>query len=116
MSAPDNVWAIMGYPVGADLGGHLMIRWDGTAWSEVPHPADYVTSIAMVSTSEGWAVGGNGTIMYWDGTAWTMQSSPTTETLWSVTLSTPTSGWAVGDGGTILHYAGPVVYLPLMIK
>ena len=61
--------------------------------------------IAMVSASEGWAVGSDGLIVHDLGGAWTQAPSPTDQTLESITMVSPTEGWAVGDQGTILHYA-----------
>jgi len=60
--------------------------------------------IAMVSASEGWAIGSDGLIIHDLGGAWTQVSSPTDQTLESIAMLSPTEGWAVGDQGTILHY------------
>ncbi len=60
----------------------------------------------MVSPTDGWAVGDNGTIIHWDGYAWSTVPSPTTQTLNAVSMVSATDGWAVGDGGTILHWDG----------
>lgn len=61
-------------------------------------------SLALVSASEGWAVGSDGLIVHGQNGTWTQVASPTDQTLWSVGMVSPTEGWAVGDQGTILHY------------
>lgn len=63
-----------------------------------------LNGIAMVSASEGWAIGSDGLIVHDLGGAWTQVSSPTDQTLESIAMVSPTEGWAVGDQGTILHY------------
>ena len=51
-------------------------HWDGTAWRQVPSPANGIlTGVAVVSPSSVWAVGfwtasGDAVIEHWDGTAW----------------------------------------------
>lgn len=64
--------------------------------------------LALVSASEGWAVGTEGLIVHGHAGTWTQVASPTDHTLWSVVMVAPTEGWAVGDQGTILHYKSGV--------
>ena len=63
-------------------------------------------SVAMVSASEGWAVGEAGTILHYTGGSWQSVTSPTTKNLYSVAMVSGSEGWAIGDSGTILHYTG----------
>ncbi|MBU1488130.1 PKD domain-containing protein, partial [bacterium] len=63
-------------------------------------------SVSMVSATDGWAVGGYGTILHYDGTSWSEFSSPTSNYLVSVTMVSATDGWAVGTGSTILRFVG----------
>ncbi|MCJ7424849.1 hypothetical protein MUP01_11385 [Candidatus Bathyarchaeota archaeon] len=60
----------------------------------------------MVSSTNGWAVGDQGTIIRWDGTHWSSASSPTTSWLNSVNMVSSGNGWAVGDSGTIIRWNG----------
>ncbi len=47
-------------------------RFDGTTWSYVSNSNyDEIDAIAMVTPTEGWAVGESGARMHWNGTAWT---------------------------------------------
>ena len=60
--------------------------------------------LALVSATEGWAVGSDGLIVHGQSGAWTPVASPTDQTLRRVVMVSPIEGWAVGDQGTILHY------------
>ena len=59
-----------------------------------------------LSGSEGWIVGGSGTILGWDGTAWNVFTSPTTNDLYDVHCSNVSNCKAVGAGGTVIHWDG----------
>jgi photosystem II stability/assembly factor-like uncharacterized protein len=64
----------------------------------------WLYSVAMVSASEGWAVGVYGTILHYTDDAWQAVSSLTSTQLYSVAMISASEGWAVGENGTILHY------------
>ncbi len=66
----------------------------------------YLYSVFMVSATDGWAVGGSGTIIRYDGTEWSNVTSPTTETLNSMHMVSASDGWAVGIEGTIIRWDG----------
>jgi hypothetical protein len=65
---------------------------------------DKLGSVHMVSATDGWAVGRDGTILHYDGTSWSTASSPTSEHLEAVVMVSATDGWAVGKKGEILRY------------
>ena len=65
-----------------------------------------LSSVAMVSETDGWAVGDLGTILHWDGNAWSKVESPTNFYLNSIAMLSSHDGWAVGSGGTILRWDG----------
>ena len=47
-------------------------------WNKVPIPNDAsVVALDMINSTDGWAVGANGSIINWDGTSWTNIASPT---------------------------------------
>ena len=76
-------------------------------WQVSPSPtSNSLHSVAMVSASDGWAVGGCGTILHYTGSQWAQVNSPTCSDLYSVAMVSASDGWAVGDSGTILHYTG----------
>lgn len=122
-----------GWIVGNDPGGGrpLMLRWDTSCagggptgtWNNctpsttiVPNVGQNLRSVAMVSSTFGWAVGDGGTILFWDGTKWTDMSSPPLVTRWDgvnwnlssaawmrrlngVSMLSYADGWAVGNSG-----------------
>jgi hypothetical protein len=56
----------------------------------VPSPTRAIlTSLAMVSRTDGWAVGWNGAILHWDGIRWSLDPTAIAEgeVLASVSLS-----------------------------
>jgi len=81
-------------------------------WSIVPSPtSNELRSVYMLSSTDGWAVGVDGTILHYDGTSWSIVSAPPgyTKILYSVYMLSSTDGWAVGENAdlrVILHYDG----------
>src|SRR5215469_8642620 len=66
-------------------------------WPESPSPTTQnLHSIAMVSATNGWAVGDYGTILHYTGSQWTQVNSPTFNDLYSVAMVSASEGWAVG--------------------
>jgi photosystem II stability/assembly factor-like uncharacterized protein len=65
-----------------------------------------LNDVALLSATDGWAVGNGGIILHWDGNAWRPATSPTQNTLRAAALVSARDGWAVGDGGTILRWDG----------
>ena len=50
-----------------------IIRWDGISWTNVTSPtAAMLTSLDMINSTDGWAVGYSGIIIRWDGTSWNL--------------------------------------------
>ena len=94
------------------------IHWNGSAWKKVSNPINSLnTSVSMISSVDGWAVGDdNGygytrsTILHWDGYSWWEFSSPTAVGLSSVKMVSANEGWAVG-GGAIIYFQGTVPQL-----
>ncbi len=87
-------------------------------WAVAGSPVDYaLTSVDMVSATEGWAVGywdraGNGdpwgeTILRWNGVEWYEWYSWSDDPpLFSVEMIASGDGWAAGSGGKILRWDG----------
>jgi hypothetical protein len=76
-------------------------------WTQSINTNSYsLYGVSMLSGSDGWAVGAQGTILHYTGGQWQEVSSPTTNTLLSIAMVSATLGWAVGENGTILHYVG----------
>jgi hypothetical protein len=62
---------------GATSFGTVILRWNGTAWKQVPSPSPApsagLSGVAATSASNAWAVGNTGSttlILRWNGTAW----------------------------------------------
>ncbi len=72
-----------------------------------------VTADLRLASTEGWAVGDNGSILRWDGTSWSAVTSNTTENLYGVHCVSASDCWATGGGGTILHWNGSVWSAPV---
>ncbi len=109
----------------------LILHYDGHTWSRVPTDPSLdipVVSVAMLSPSDGWAVGGNG-ILHYSGGAWTLAARIDTGQqhgvgLLGISMVSASEGWAVGfddDYATgehplLLHYTGGAwspVHLPI---
>jgi hypothetical protein len=58
----------------------LILRWDGTSWSEDPQSISLtqaqLNGVAFDSSGQGWAVGAFGTILHFDGTSWSAEQPP----------------------------------------
>jgi hypothetical protein len=85
-------------------------------WAQVTSPTgDILYSIDMITPTDGWVVGFNGTILHWDGASWTLTPSPISADLFSVDMLSATDGWAVGTmyenfsmTSKILHWNGTI--------
>ena len=93
----------------------LILRWNGTAWTQVPSPdpgtSREIADVTAASDGSAWAVGCTGCagadadvdartlILQWNGTAWTQVPSPnpgTNSHLNSVAATPAGTAWAVG--------------------
>ncbi len=139
MLSSGDVWAVGGGtdPTATCVGPicPVILHFTGGSWNTVtPPPGSYIlSSVFMVSPTEGWAVGcsgtpdqcvtmprapgGSGIILHYTVTggvgSWAIFPAPVTPVplppLNSVFMLGPNEGWAVGDsgavpGGTVLHY------------
>jgi hypothetical protein len=106
-TSASNAWA-----VGFTGSKALILRWNGTAWQQVPSPApadSRLSGVAATSASSAWAVGCSGCstsspktlIMVWNGTAWKQVPSPAPagSRLSGVAATSASSAWAAGSTG-----------------
>jgi hypothetical protein len=129
-----DAWAVglsLGDPDGS-TSSTLIVRWDGTSWSQTPSPNPSSTrnelySVSARTATDAWAVGWfvddltgvtKTLILHWDGVSWSEVSSPNPgdqgNTLIGVSVQSATDVWAVGTAyntGThadslILHWDG----------
>ncbi len=129
----NDVWAVGNYKYLTIAGAvrTLTYHWDGTAWSIVPSPnqymddeRNYVNDISALGSNDIWAVGywsNNGSgyadplYLHWDGSIWTMPVSPYTsdsDGLGGVAMISPMDSWAVGyqrHGITFDIYNRPII-------
>jgi photosystem II stability/assembly factor-like uncharacterized protein len=65
-----------------------------------------LNGLFMQSSTTGWIVGDDGTILKKTATGWAEVQSPTHENLYSVVIVEGGAGWAVGACGTIVRFDG----------
>ena len=88
-------------------GNLELLHFSAGSISVVTTPvARSISSLVMVSATDGWAVGAEGAILRYTGGSWSAVTSPTSAYLFELSLVSATDGWAVGEAGTILHYTG----------
>jgi hypothetical protein len=124
----NEVWAVGGHGGSDGIGGPLILRWNGTAWSVVTAPtlpgsgSGGLVDIDALSSSDIWAVGGttpenieHTLTMHWNGSLWSIVSSPNPGSsfneLNSVTAIGAGDVWAVGwsmpyENTLMMHWNG----------
>ncbi len=111
-----NAWAVGSY----DSAGATIIHWDGKHWqrwyqNDPPLPKATLTTIDMISATDGWAAGeppnpaAPALMLHWDGRRWApvRYKSPINVRISSLRLTKvtdpifnfPDFGWAVGVSG-----------------
>jgi len=80
--------------------------FNGKVWELSPNnKSGCISDILFLPDGDGWAVGGNGTILQYKYKQWEKTATALTrENLNDLSFISPTDGWAVGDTGTIIHY------------
>jgi hypothetical protein len=121
LAAGDTLYAVSWLPRGAwavgwrSEGGPLIMRYDGSRWSEVPAPRDaeiaqmypgasqaalLLIGVFARSASDVWAVGRLGNqalVLRWNGSAWRVVPNPgENAVLMDVVASSRDNAWAVG--------------------
>jgi hypothetical protein len=107
---PDGeAWA-----VGSD---NTILHEQGGNWTlvhrDLPDVASVLTQVAMVSPTEGWAVGyssapnqSGGTIWHWSQGKWVQIPYMTRTFLWHISTLPDGEAWTVGNGGILHEYRG----------
>ena len=119
MVSANDGWAVGDYCHFIDIYhqtvNSVIMHWNGSSWNEISSPDSFnerLNSVAMLSATDGWAVGDTGTIRHWNGSVWSLVSSPTYCDLKSVAMVSAEDGWAVGGDNycsqpsVILHWNG----------
>ncbi|UCH85246.1 MAG: T9SS type A sorting domain-containing protein [Candidatus Latescibacterota bacterium] len=86
-----------------DAGGVLETVDGGVSWSAAGPLPNGLNDVFLLTSSNGFAVGQNGTIFQWDGATWTSTASGTANELMGVSFTDALTGTAVGNLGTILR-------------
>jgi photosystem II stability/assembly factor-like uncharacterized protein len=113
----DDGWAVgnsfANIVQGRQQWNETIIHWTGSNWINVtatPTVGDDLLSVAMVNSTDGWAVGAGGTMIHWNGIEWRVWSefpnSSTPAAFRSVCMLSTDYGWAVGDLGTAFQWDG----------
>jgi hypothetical protein len=110
-----NAWAVglNGSPSGPNgpTGTTLIVHWNGTSWSRVTNPKPvkgFLLSVAAVSATDAWAVGGTPggkcpdcyatLIMHWNGKSWQRYASAPVISGHLISVTASKNGvWAVGE-------------------
>ncbi len=110
-----NDVAMYGTSLGYAVGTYETVcKYNGTRWSRV-RQGPVVTglkSVAIISPTDIWAVGGQGFALHSNGSSWSFTSTPVTVTLNGVWFIDSLNGWAVGDGGFIIRYTSGTAVSP----
>jgi hypothetical protein len=108
-----QAWAVGRYGPGGGVSFTLTLRWNGTAWSQVPSPNpgssyNLLNGVDAVSPTDIWAVGqysdedynDHTLTIHWNGSAWSEVPSPSPgyqeEELYAVSVIASDDAWAVG--------------------
>jgi len=104
----NGLFMLPGGTAGSAVGdAETIIRWNNVQWISQTSPTAFpLFDVHMVSSTDGWAVGGGGimpgaaggSIFRWDGTHWFhYETLPSSESLLGVFMLNTNDGWAVGS-------------------
>lgn len=68
-----------------------------SASNPVENAAGALTSVSMIDSRDGWAVGPAGKTLHWNGEVWNLVTSPSSYTLQSIFMTNPSNRWFVGE-------------------
>lgn len=115
MVSKDEGWALTNIEkvisstndVSFGFGGSTFLHYSAGQWKQTSSPfvEAGLSDMDILANNDGWAVGGQGTILHYRDSRWSKVISPTNQSLTGISMVSPTDGWIVGDGGVILHYA-----------
>lgn len=116
-SSPTSAWAVGDQCASSACNAiaTLILRWDGTSWSQITSPdpsagIDTLASVSATSSTDAWAVGyscpttnctvQHTLILHWNGSAWSTVASSgasaDTDSLDGVKATSAKAAWAVG--------------------
>lgn len=94
---------------GCDISGPVAANHMNPSWVYADTPTtDDLNALSRLTSSEIWACGDHGTIIFYNGDTWQLQNTTAVEDLNSISMFDATSGWAVGDNSTVLYFDGNI--------
>jgi hypothetical protein len=127
-NAKGNAWAVGQFFAGVGGSSTLILRWNGSNWTQVTSPnpgtsGNFLTGTSIVSKNNAWAVGFQDSgstqstvILHWDGVNWTQVPSPSPgpriNILNAVSADSASDAWAAGwdakraGKNLLLHWNG----------
>ena len=121
-SSPEDMWAVgakilLPGPEDADPVGDVVLRYDGTSWTQVDVPPllDNPTQTGSLfkvwgsGPADVWVVGGSTTFYHWDGSTWTAHETPAMSgPFFTVAGRSADDVWAIGGLALpeLLHWDG----------
>jgi hypothetical protein len=104
----NDVWAVAHDHVYFATRDQDVLEWNGTSFQPLGTLGAPVTIVRGTSTSDVWAVEGDGSLWHWNGASWTQAAL--TGTVTSLVAVASDDVWAVGYGsafaGMIAHWDG----------
>jgi hypothetical protein len=108
VAAADDAWAVGHSGLRRGTYRTLIRHWDGTAWTDSPHPADrsgddVLSAVSARAPDDVYAVGGSRQgplVLHWDGAGWThippITAIPADGALYAVAAPAAGEVWAAG--------------------
>lgn len=107
-TSPTNLWGLT--QDDGRSGGMGFVHWDGTTVRRVPAsmPGSEATtgSLAVVSATDGWAVGPYATIFRFDGTIWSNPYGATPIEVRTIAGRGPSDVWVLEQSGSLRRFDG----------
>ena len=76
-----------------------ILRWNGSTWDPASSPTwSALSSVAMLTAQDGWAVGAGSVFLHWDGRAWANMNAALIGQGHSVAMLATDDVWSVGVG------------------
>ncbi len=79
---------------------------DHFCWDHPQPQGNSLLGLSVLSATDAWAVGYNGTVMHWNGAFWELLPSLTEAILQGVWARSAEDVWMAGEGGTLLRWDG----------
>ena len=96
MLSASNGWTVSWDP---ETNTSQILHWNGAVWQIVtnPTPTKRLTSLSMLSATDGWIAGYEGVALHWNGSNWQVKSTglPADYKIDAISMVSANDGWAV---------------------